>query len=105
MRRIRIVAVEVPRCPVVRLTFDDGLAGEIDLEDDLVRGPFFEQLRDEAFFGGVAIANEGRSFGWRLGEVGREIDFGADAARSDVETGLVEARAERYRRGRSEAAE
>jgi hypothetical protein len=105
MRRYRLLRIEVPRFPVLQLTFDDGLEGPFDLQEYIQRGPFFEPLHDEGFFKSVAMAPNGRSFGWRLDQVGREIDFDVDAARIEVETALVEERAERYRRQHTEAAE
>jgi hypothetical protein len=98
MRQYRIGSVEVRRFPVLHLTFDDGLAGEIDLTSYLERGPFFAPLADRDFFSTVRVAPNGRSFGWRLDQPGQEIDFGADAARAEVETALVEQRADRFRR-------
>lgn len=63
-----------------------------------LRGSYFAPLADETFFKEVAIAENGRSFGWRLDRPGEEIDFGADAARADIETALVEDLANQYER-------
>ena len=98
MRRYRIGTVEVRRPSVVHLTFDDGLAGDLDLGPYIERGPFFAPLADPAFCRSVGVSPDGRSFGWRLDQPGEEIDFGADAARAELETALVEQRAERFRR-------
>jgi hypothetical protein len=81
MRRYRTKNIEVPSFPVVRLTFDDGFIGDLDLSGELDRGPSFEPLKDETYFRTVAIADDGRSFGWRLDRLYSEIDFGADGAR------------------------
>lgn len=105
MRHYRIVQIEAPRHPVVRVTFDDGLVGELDLQQYVGRGPYFAPLTDVDFFRSVSIGKNGRYFGWRLDEAGHEIDFGADSARAEIETGLVEKRAERYRHSRAQAAE
>jgi hypothetical protein len=105
MKRYLIKSIDIPAYPVVRLTFDDGLVGDIDLAGDIQRGPIFAPLKDEATFRQVALAEDGRSFGWNLDEIGSEIDLGADAARADIETALVRARAERFRAQISHAAE
>jgi Protein of unknown function (DUF2442) len=105
MKRYRITRIDVPAYPVVRLIFDDGLTGDIDLGDDIRRGPMFAPLKDEAIFRQVALADDGRSFGWNLDEIGSEIDLGADAARADIETALVHARAERFKAQITHAAE
>ena len=105
MKRYRITKIEVPAFPIVRLTFEDGLTGDLDLSRDLERGPSFEPLKDEAYFRTATIAADGRSFGRRLDQTFSEIDFGADGARADIETALVRERAERYRRKLAHAAE
>jgi hypothetical protein len=105
VKRYRITKIEVPSYPVVRLTFDDGLSGDLDMSRDIERGPYFEPLKDEVYFRTVAVADDGRSFGWRLDQTFSEIDFSADGARADIETALVRARAEEYRRKLIHAAE
>ena len=105
MKRYRITSVIVPEYPVLRLTFDDGLVGDLDLSAYLERGSFYAPLKDEAFFRSVAMAEDGRSFGWRLDQLFSEIGFCADAARTDIETTLVVARADCYRRSLPHAAE
>ena len=52
--------VRVTALPKYRLVveFDDGIAGTIDLADQLT-GPVFEPLRDEALFQKVAIDDYG----------------------------------------------
>ncbi len=105
MKRYQVIEVAVPEYPILRLTFKDGVTGDLDLSKDIARGPLFAPLKDEAIFREVAIAEDGRSFGWRLDEVGSEIDYGADAARADVETALVKKRAECYRARMQHAAE
>jgi hypothetical protein len=105
MKRYRITRLDILTYPVVRLTFDDGLVGNIDLGGDIQRGQIFAPLKDEATFRQVALADDGRSFGWNLDVIGSEIDLGADAARADIETALVIARAEKFRARTNHAAE
>jgi Protein of unknown function (DUF2442) len=105
MKCYRVTRIAIPAYPVIRLTFDDGLTGDIDLGADILRGPIFAPLKDEAIFRQVALADDGRSFGWNLDVIGSEIDLGADAARADIETALVIARAEKFRARTNHAAE
>jgi hypothetical protein len=50
----RVTNVEVRPPYGLRLTFDDGLARDVDLADELW-GPVFEPLRDPAFFAEVFV--------------------------------------------------
>jgi hypothetical protein len=105
MKRYRIVSAVAQASPFVRLGFDDGLTGEVDLSPYLDKGGYYEALRDPAFFNRVGIGMQGRCFGWRLDDFGNEIDFGADGARADIEAALVEARAVARGDARAQAAE
>lgn len=54
-RPVRIHRVEVMRDFIVRLTFDDGIVGDIDLEP-IIWGPVFEPHRsDPEFFARVYV--------------------------------------------------
>ncbi len=90
--------------PVLRLEFRDGLVGDLDLTDTIARGKMFEPLKDKDFFSNVKLAPDGYSFGWRLDEIGNELDFSADGAHIDIETAKVIEMAELYR-ARIQAAE
>ncbi|MFM9973908.1 MAG: molybdopterin-guanine dinucleotide biosynthesis protein [Beijerinckiaceae bacterium] len=105
MKRYCITKIDIPVYPILRLTFDDGLMGELDMRGNIQRAALFAPLRDEAFFHQVKLGEDGRSFGWRLDQLGSEIDLGADAARADIETALVVARAEKFKARMSHAAE
>lgn len=85
----KLKAVEVVRHPVLHLTFEDGLAGEIDLSADIARGPALEPLKDVAFFQTARMTDDGYAYGWRLDDLNHEIDFSADAARADIELAIV----------------
>lgn len=89
MKRYAITSVEPVRFPVLRLVFEDGLIGEIDLAKDISRGEMLTPLRDPEYFRQVALGEGGRSFGWNLDVPGEEIDFCVDAARIDIESRLV----------------
>jgi hypothetical protein len=91
------------RYPVLRIVFKDGLAGELDLTDDIAQGEMFAPLRDPGYFKQVSLSEGGRSFGWNLDEIGREIDFCADATRIAIEMQAVSDMAERHRARRTAA--
>jgi hypothetical protein len=74
------------------VTFDDGLAGEIACSRADLAKPVFAPLADPAFFAAVAIGRGGRSLGWRLEDLGDEVDRRADATRIEIETRMVEGR-------------
>jgi hypothetical protein len=104
MKRYTVKSVEAVRYPVLRLVYEDGLTGELDLSDTIGTGVAFARLRDPEYFKQVAVAEGGHAFGWNLDELGHEIDFCADSARIDIETQIVEDAAELHRK-RSTAAE
>lgn len=54
---VRVTAVRHVRDHVLSLRFSDGVAGEIDLANDLV-GPVFATLRDPREFGRVRLGPE-----------------------------------------------
>lgn len=61
---VSITAVEVVRDFTVRLTFDDGTVGEIDLEP-IIWGPVFEPHRtDPAFFARVYVDPVSQTITW-----------------------------------------
>ena len=103
MKRYAITKVEPLRYPIVRIVFEDGLAGELDMSESIATGATFAPLKDPAYFRTVAIAPGGRSFGWNLDRLGEEIDFCADATRIDIETKMVAEMADRYRHRRTAA--
>lgn len=97
VRLPRIVGVRPVRYGVVFVEFDDGFAGEYDLTEKIAEGEILEPLRDPAYFNTVAVSEYGHSFGWNLDEIGAEIDFGADATRTHIETERVRDLADQHR--------
>ena len=93
----RLKSVQVVRYPVLHVTFDDGMTGEIDLGDDIKTKPMFAELQDQAFFGRVTLRQDGSALGWKLDRLYEEIDLSADGLRVEVETELVKQAAARYR--------
>lgn len=57
--------IEYMRGYVYRITFDDGLSGEIDFKTYINRGPVFEPLRDLGYFQKATI--EGGTIAWPNG--------------------------------------
>lgn len=104
MTQHRIAAVEALEYPTLRVTFDDGLDGILDLSDLITDGPVFAPLKDEAYFRSVAVGEHGSTFGWNLDVEGKEIDFCPDATRIRIEIQIVEELADRFERGRIAAA-
>ncbi len=98
--KCRIKTTEMIRYPFVRVIFDDGLSGEIEIKD--ING-MFAPLRNEAFFRNASVDPHGRSFGWNLDQVGKEIDFCADATRIEIEAAKVAKIADDYGRQRTAA--
>jgi Protein of unknown function (DUF2442) len=96
-------SVGVKKYPVLSLTFSDGFNGEIDLSDSIKNGSMFAPLKDREFFNTVKVTDGGRVFGWRLDDLGNEIDFVAEAARIDIETSMVIASAANFRAHRTAA--
>jgi hypothetical protein len=97
--RYRIKSVETPRYPLLRVTFDDGLTGEVDLSDDIAMGGIFAPLADERVFQTVAVD----PFGWNLDRLGQEIDFCPDTIRIEIETQTVSKMAADFRARRTAA--
>lgn len=62
----RVQEVEVVGKYRLRLTFDDGVVREVDLEDDLW-GPVFEPLRDPDYFARVRVDHELGTVVWPNG--------------------------------------
>jgi hypothetical protein len=62
-----VVSVKVVDGYRVRLTFDDGSIGEVDLGDLVERGGVFEPLRDPAYFAQVKVDGELGTIVWPNG--------------------------------------
>lgn len=58
-----ITAAEVVRHGVLRLTFADGLSGEVNVLDRM-HGPVFEDARESSGFAKVKIDSETRTVVW-----------------------------------------
>jgi len=60
-----VVAISYRHGYVYRITFDNGLEGDVDFTEVIGTGPVFEPLRDEAFFRQARI--EGGTICWPNG--------------------------------------
>ena len=93
----KIVTAAVTSYPIIFVAFDDGLNGNIDLSREIENFLMFEPLKDKILFSTVAVDKHGDRIGWKLADVGNEIDLCADAIRIDFETIAVKKMAAEYR--------
>ena len=81
---LRIVAAEAVIAGVLKIRWNDGYEGIVDIRGLLNAGPIFEPLRDPEYFRSVQVEAYGHSIFW--GEDGNEIvDFGCDRLREMAE--------------------
>jgi hypothetical protein len=85
MRQIlRITGAEAVLPGVLKLTWNDGYEGVVDLRGVIVDGEIFEHIRDPENFKKVRVEGYGHSIYW--GEEGNEeVDFGCDRLREMAE--------------------
>jgi hypothetical protein len=79
----RIVSVEPVIYGVIKLVWNDGFEGVVDLRPVISDGEVFEYLRNPTNFPKVAVSEYGHSIFW-IDDTGYEIDFGADQLREDA---------------------
>lgn len=77
-----ITAASVVRHGVLRLTFADGLTGEVDVLDRM-HGPVFEQARTRSGFAAMTLDKETGTVTWASG-----ADLAPDTLYHRVSTGL-----------------
>lgn len=77
-----IVDASVPRHGVLRLTFSDGLSGEVEVVDRM-RGPVFERARSTEGFAEVTVDRETGTVCWPGG-----ADLAPDALYERIRTGI-----------------
>ena len=63
---VRLIEAEYVRDYIVRLRFDDGVRGEVDLSDRLY-GPVFEPLQDSEYFQAFEVHAELHTLVWPNG--------------------------------------
>jgi hypothetical protein len=80
--RINIADPIIPG--VLKLVFQDGYEGVVDLRPLLLKGGVFSALQDPVRFAQVKVDDFGHSIGWTDND-GYEIDLSADGLRRDCE--------------------
>jgi hypothetical protein len=64
LRIPHVTELDVLEGSVLRVTFDDGLTGDVDLSSLPERGPVFEPLRDRHFFAQAYVDPKTRTVSW-----------------------------------------
>jgi hypothetical protein len=80
----RIVLAEPVIHGVLKLTFDDGFEGIVDLRPLIAKGKIFDWLQAPAHFADLRIDEHGQSLSW-TDATGYVIDLSADSLRRDAE--------------------
>ena len=80
----RIVTAEPVIHGVLKIAWDDGYEGVVDLRPTIARGRIFTYLQDPKNFAKVRVSEHGHSIEW-INRKGEEIDFGADTLRLKAE--------------------
>jgi Protein of unknown function (DUF2442) len=80
----RIVAAEPVIHGVLKIVWNDGFEGVVDLRPVIARGKIFDFLKTDGNFRKFSIEEYGHSIGW-IDDAGHEIDFGADSLRMKAE--------------------
>lgn len=69
---------------VLKIVWNDGYEGVVDLRPTIARGKIFTYLQNPKNFAQVSVSEYGHSIEW-TNDKGEEIDFGADTLRSKAE--------------------
>jgi hypothetical protein len=69
---------------VLKVVWNDGFEGVVDLRPTIDRGRVFAWLQEPDHFREVRVSEYGHSIGW-INDTGEEIDFGTDNLRSKAE--------------------
>ncbi len=69
---------------VLKIVWNDGYEGVVDLRPTIARGRIFAYLQNPKNFAKVRVSDYGHSIEW-INEKGEEIDFGADTLRAKAE--------------------
>jgi hypothetical protein len=81
---LRIITAEAVVPGVLKLTWNDGYEGVVDLRAVIAEGELFEHIRNPENFKQVRVESHGHSIYW--GEEGdEEVDFGCDRLREMAE--------------------
>ena len=80
----RIVSAQPVIHGVLKIAWNDGYEGVVDLRPTIARGRIFTYLQNPKNFAKVRVSEFGHSIE-RKNEKGEDIDFGADTLRSKAE--------------------
>lgn len=69
---------------VLKIVWNDGYEGVVDLRPTIARGRIFTYLQNPRNFAKVRVSEYGHSIEW-INENGEEIDFGANTLRAKAE--------------------
>ena len=77
----RIVSTTPVIHGVLKVVWNDGYEGIVDLRPTIARGKIYSYLKNSKNFAKVRVSEYGHSIEW-INDMGQEIDFGADTLRS-----------------------
>jgi hypothetical protein len=80
----RIVSAEAVIYGVLKISWNDGYTGLVDLRPVIARGQIFTYLQQPENFQEFQVGEYGHGIVW-TNEQGEEIDFGADSLRQRAE--------------------
>jgi hypothetical protein len=80
----RMTTVEAVIHGVLKIRWNDGYEGVIDIRPLIAQGEIFEYIRDPNNFAKVQLSEYGHTVHW-LDSTGYEIDLGSDSLRRDAE--------------------
>ena len=80
----RILSAQPVIHGVLKISWNDGYDGVVDLRPTIARGKIFTHLQNPKNFAKVRVSEYGHSIEW-INDKGEEIDFGADTLRSKAE--------------------
>lgn len=80
----RIVAAEPVIQGVLKIQWDDGYVGIVDLRPVIARGKIFTHLQNSKNFDNLQVGEHGHGIVW-INDKGEEIDFGSDSLRQRAE--------------------
>jgi len=81
---LRIASAEALMPGVLKITWNDGYEGVVDLRGTIAEGEIFEAIRDPEQFKKVRVEGYGHSIYWGK-EGDEEVDFGCDRLREMAE--------------------
>jgi hypothetical protein len=81
----RIISAEPVIHGVLKIVWNDGYEGIVDLRPTIARGKIFSHLQKPGNFKKVKVGEYGHSIEWK-NQKGEEIDFGADVLRAKAES-------------------